>query len=166
MFVSKQIELLVEHDRIVVRWVSEKSAEPPGEHTLAVPVPGHVSLAAFGIELETKVFDRSQSTPELIAQCGPNRQFFDGEKLCGDLYVRRKLPGDYFYPLGLSGRKKLSDYFTDEKYPRERRQRTALLLSGDHIMWIIGGAIDERFKLTDATRNVLEVQCARIDQTV
>ena len=136
----------------------------PASATVSVPVPGRVVASAFGIEVETRIFERTQTVDELIAQCGPTVQFFDAEEVHEDLFVRNKLPGDRLYPLGLGGAKKLGDYFTDAKYSRDKRRRTVILLSGEDIMWIVGGAVDERFKLTDQTRRVLEVRCAQISQ--
>ncbi len=160
MTVCKDVQVVVEYGRLIVRKIPSLSRKPLSTSVADVSVPGRAVVEELGIELETSIFQRTQSIQELIARCGPERQFFDADKVQGDLHVRAPLPGDHFYPLGLGGRKKLSDYFTDEKVPRDRRRRTALLLSGDEIMWVVGGAMDERFKLTDATRAVLEVHCA------
>jgi len=164
MSICHDVELTVERERLLVRKLSVDSSERRIDTVVSVPVPGCVAASAFGIEVETRIFERTQTVQELVARCGPAAQFFDAEKVRGDLSVRTKLPGDRFYPLGLGGAKKLGDYFTDAKYPRDKRRQTVLLLSGDDIMWIVGGAVDERFKLTDDTRRVLEVRCARIGQ--
>jgi len=167
MFISDDVQISVKQETLFAKKVS-----PPHPATVTagqmfpVPLPGCVSLEMLGIEIETSLFERSGSVEELIAACGAQLQLFDAEKLGGDLYVRTRLPGDYLYPLGLGGKKKLSDYFIDKKRPRDEREQTVLLLSGEDIMWVVGGAVDERFKLTDSTRKVLKVQCAQVDQTV
>jgi tRNA(Ile)-lysidine synthase len=166
ILIADDVQISVEQDRILAkRQLPHPAAVIPGR-TFSVPLPGSISLEMFGIELETSILDRSQSVEELIAECGPRVQLFDAEKLSGDLYVRTRLPGDWFYPLGLGGKKKLSDYFIDTKRPRDEREETPLLLSGEDIMWVVGGAVDDRFKLTDATRRVLKVQCEQVDQAV
>jgi len=162
MVICKDVELVVEYDRLLVKKSLSGSSEHQGAVTVSVPLPGRVAAERLGIELEAEIFRRTQPIEELIARCSPTHQFFDAEKVRGDLYVRTALRGDYFHPLGMGGRKKLSDYFTDEKYPRDRRRQTALLLSGEDIMWVIGGAVDERFKLTNDTGTVLEVRCAQL----
>jgi tRNA(Ile)-lysidine synthase len=164
MSICDDVQLIVEHDRVLFRKLSPDLSEPPIHAVVSVPVPGRVAAARFGIEVQTRIFERTRTVQELVAQCGPTMQFFDAEKVRGDLFLRTKLPGDRFYPLGLGGAKKLGDYFTDAKYPRDERRHTVLLLSGEDIMWVIGGAVDERFKLTDDTRDLLEVRCARIGQ--
>jgi tRNA(Ile)-lysidine synthase len=164
MSIWDDVELTVESERLLVRKLPVDSCEHPIDSVVSVPVPGRVTASELGIDVETRIFERTQTVRDLVAQCGPTFQLFDAEKVRGDLSVRTKLPGDRFYPLGLGGAKKLGDYFTDAKYSRDKRRRTALLLSGEDIMWIVGGAVDERFKLTDQTRRVLEVRCAQINQ--
>jgi len=164
VLICDDVELSVERDRVIVRKVSPDPSEPASGIVVDVPVPGRVAAAKLGIEVETAVLERTQAVQELIAKCGPTVQFFDADKVRGSLCVRTRLPGDRFYPLGLGGAKKLSHYFTDAKYPMDKRRQTVLLLSGEEIMWIIGGAVDERFRLTDDTRKVLEVRCAQIGQ--
>ncbi len=164
MLICDDVELVVEHDLILFRKMPADYSGPPRGVVVGVPVPGRMAAAKFGIEVETTVFERTQTVQELIARCGPTVQFFDADKVRGNLFIRTRLPGDRFCPLGLGGAKKLSDYFTDAKYPRDKRRQTVLLLSGKEIMWIIGGAVDERFRLTDDTRKVLEVRCAQIGQ--
>jgi tRNA(Ile)-lysidine synthase len=162
MVVCKDVEVAVEADRLLVRKLRSCYSEPRTASVTDVSLPGRAVVEELGVEVETILVQRTQSIEELIARCGPERQLFDADTVEGDLHIRAPLPGDSFYPLGLGGRKKLSDYFTDEKVPRDRRRRTALLLSGDDIMWVAGGAMDDRFKLTDATRTVLEVRCAPV----
>lgn len=60
--------------------------------------------------------------------------------------VRNKRDGDYFYPVGMDGRKKLKNYFIDEKIPRHERSKTAVLTINDEIAWIIGKRRDRRFE--------------------
>jgi tRNA(Ile)-lysidine synthase len=77
-----------------------------------------------------------------------------------DLHVRRWEPGDRFIPLGMSGRKKLQDFFVDAKVPRDQRGSIPLMVSGDQIAWVVGFRVDERFKVTDSTRRILRVRAA------
>jgi tRNA(Ile)-lysidine synthase len=84
--------------------------------------------------------------------------YLDHDTLQFPLEVRRWQEGDYFCPLGMKGRKKLSDFFIDEKLSRIEKEETWLLCSGGEIAWVIGHRIDERFKVTGATERVLIVK--------
>lgn len=75
------------------------------------------------------------------------------------LTLRRWQQGDYFYPVGMNRKKKkLSKYLMGEKLPILERENTWVLLSGEKIVWVIGQRLDERFKITPKTRQVLEVK--------
>jgi tRNA(Ile)-lysidine synthase len=76
---------------------------------------------------------------------------------CGDaLVVRNRRPGDRFRPIGLGGRKKLQDFFTDRKVAREARDLVPLVVDGhDRIIWVAGHALDEEFRVTDPAQTVL-----------
>jgi tRNA(Ile)-lysidine synthase len=79
----------------------------------------------------------------------------DYEKLQFPLMVRRWQPGDTFFPLGMRKRKKLSDFFIDQKFSIKQKEGTWLLCSGKNIVWIIGHRIDHRFRITSATRELI-----------
>jgi len=74
----------------------------------------------------------------------------------GPLAVRNRRPGDRFSPPGLLGRKKLQDFFVDRKIARQRRDAVPLIVDGsDHIVWVAGHEIDERFRVTDPAQAVV-----------
>jgi tRNA(Ile)-lysidine synthase len=85
-------------------------------------------------------------------------EFFDADKLPESLVVRSWREGDRFRPLGMEGEKKLSDFLVDAKTPRDRKRHVLVLASDDTIVWVCGMRIDERFKVTDETTNVLRVE--------
>lgn len=85
------------------------------------------------------------------------RLYVDAEKLKYPLILRRWRQGDWFVPFGMSGRKKVSDYFTDQKFSLKEKEETWILLSGEEIVWIVGKRADNRFKLTEKSRQVLIV---------
>ena len=93
----------------------------------------------------------SLSVPENIAQV-------DMDKLQFPLEVRRWRDGDSFVPFGMSGRKKVSDYLVDAKVSLPEKRRQFVLVNGDgNIVWLIGRRIDNGFKITSHTENVLRV---------
>lgn len=86
-----------------------------------------------------------------------NIAYFDYDKLRFPLTLRRWQPGDWFIPFGMTGRKKLSDYFSDHKYSLLDKEQTWLLCSGENIIWIIGERTDNRFRIDKTTSYVLTV---------
>lgn len=75
------------------------------------------------------------------------------------LRVRARRPGDCFQPLGLGGhRQKISDYMVNAKLEAPLRDRWPLVVSGDDIVWLAGLRLDERFKVTDATETILQLE--------
>ncbi|MBA7534885.1 hypothetical protein ES705_27135 [subsurface metagenome] len=73
------------------------------------------------------------------------------------LRLRRWKKGDFFYPLGMTNRKKLSDYFTNQKINRLEKEKIWLLTTDNEIVWIIAYQIDNRFKITSGTKRILLV---------
>ena len=73
------------------------------------------------------------------------------------LHVRLKKDGDYFYPLGMKGKKKISKYFKDEKMSLLDKEKALLLLSDNAIVWIINHRLDNRFRVTNNTSRILKI---------
>lgn len=82
----------------------------------------------------------------------------DKETLKYPLKIRKKHEGDVFYPIGMSGKKKLSKYFKDEKMSLLDKENTWLLCSGDDIVWVINKRADSRFKVTDSSKHILKIE--------
>lgn len=85
-------------------------------------------------------------------------EYFDVETLVFPLYIRQWQAGDYFFPLGMNGKKKLSDYFVDIKLSVLEKEKIWLLTdANDQILWVIGYRIDNRFKVTNSTKKILKI---------
>jgi tRNA(Ile)-lysidine synthase len=97
------------------------------------------------------------STVEAIEETSPKIIYIDKETLKYPLTIRKCQKGDYFYPLGMSGRKKISKYFKDEKMDIFAKENQWLLCSGGNIVWIIGKRADDRYKITDRTKEILKL---------
>ena len=84
-------------------------------------------------------------------------EFFDFEKISYPLLLRPWNEGDSFIPLGMKGKKKLSDFMIDKKIPLNLKGRIKVLISGTKIIWVVGYQIDNRYKLEKNTKKVLKV---------
>lgn len=89
---------------------------------------------------------------------GPNTAWLDAGSLKLPLRLRHWQPGDVFCPLGMSGkRQKLQDFFSNNKLSRFEKDRVWLLESGGDIAWVLGWRMDERFKVSGATKSTLRL---------
>jgi tRNA(Ile)-lysidine synthase len=91
----------------------------------------------------------------LIIKDNPFATSIDSDLLIYPLKIRSWQEGDYFFPLGMKGRKKLSDFFINQKVPLHQKDEIPVLVNGnDDIMWIGGYRPDERYKVNDNTKKV------------
>lgn len=116
-----------------------------GANTQAVDFPG--GRLHFSIQPGNDV---DQSLPENTAQ-------LDASLIEYPLLLRRWKTGDYFYPLGLRNKKKLSRFFIDRKLSKQAKESAWVLESAQRIIWVVGMRIDDRVKVTPATQNVLSI---------
>lgn len=86
-----------------------------------------------------------------------NEIFVDRNLLTFPLLIRTWQEGDYFFPLGLGGKKKLSKFFKDEKLSLTKKQEVLLLCSNNDIVWVIGMRPDDRFKVTNTTSTIIKI---------
>ena len=84
--------------------------------------------------------------------------FVDESKIKFPLTIRKWQEGDYFYPLGMNGKKKLSKYFKDEKYSLLDKENQWLLCSEDQIIWVIGKRADNRYIANETTQNSIKIE--------
>jgi tRNA(Ile)-lysidine synthase len=86
-----------------------------------------------------------------------SEKYFDYDKIRGDIYLRSRQSGDFFYPSGLAGKKTLKKYFIDKKIDRDLRDEIPLLATDSEVLWIIGYAINERYLANGQTKNIIKV---------
>ena len=87
----------------------------------------------------------------------------DYDKLHFPLTLRKWKNGDTFTPLGMKGRKKISDYLIDKKISIIQKENTWVICSLDTIVWIVGHRINDEFKLVPETEKVYLVEPLKIE---
>ncbi len=137
------------------------TSEPPVTlDTYTLTVPGETVLKEAGVLIKASIM----AAPSEASVAGPRAYsaLFDAEKLILPLIARPRKNGDFFFPLGFGKRKKLQDFFVDEKVPRDERDKIPLITSGEDIIWVLGYREDERFKVTEGTKNAIKLEAKKI----
>ncbi|MGI6095729.1 MAG: tRNA lysidine(34) synthetase TilS [Lachnospiraceae bacterium] len=111
-----------------------------------------------------KYFTKDQVVTEIFSykrQRIPEKTYtkwFDYDRIYNSLTIRTRQPGDYLTVTAAGGKKKLKDYLIDCKVPKEERDSLLLVADGSHILWVVGYRISEYYKITEETKQVLEVR--------
>lgn len=108
----------------------------------------------YPLKLNIEVYENSPSSSIV-----KNKDiiYLDKNKLSFPLTIRKWQKGDKFVPFGMKGSKKISDYFSDNKFSIIDKKNVWLLCSDDKVVWIIGERTDERFRITSNTKTILKI---------
>ncbi|WP_167611706.1 tRNA lysidine(34) synthetase TilS [Maribellus sediminis] len=143
-FFSSSHRLVKDRDFLFVDRLKEQK-----EHIYYIEENDMELFEPFDISIEMPDAEEFQLIRDAKVAC------IDRDTIQFPLLIRKWQQGDYFQPLGMSGMKKVSDFFIDQKLPLHEKENTWLLCSGKKIVWIMGHRLDDRFKVTSESRNIL-----------
>jgi tRNA(Ile)-lysidine synthase len=149
VFFGKDSTLFVDRERVEI--TSGTKAEGP----LVYLIEKNTTLVSDPIHLEFKRVLRDELDLELRDN---NQEVIDRSKLVFPLKIRKWEPGDKMQPLGMQGKKKVSDILIDLKVSRAQKEQTYVLLSEDKVVWLIGLRLDERFKVSESSTKLLQIK--------
>ena len=141
---SEHFRLLKDRETLIVEPIIEKQVE---EYWIS----SDEKEIIFPIHLQF-------SSVESLSQSHSNVIFLDRDTLKFPLLLRKWQKGDYFYPFGMKGKKKLSKFFKDEKFSLIEKENQWILCSDNQIVWLLGKRMDDRFKLTQNTQTTLKIE--------
>ena len=164
-FESDDYVLLIERRELVINRkegfepLSFRPSVASGEIFSQIPAPGtyHVNGCRVTVEVLPWTQDMSLRQPE-------GTVILDASKLCFPFVLRKWRSGDWIVPLGMRGKKKISDLFTDLKYSHIDKARAVIVVdcAGDlaeqqHVAGVAGVRIDDRYKVSDNTETIIRI---------
>ena len=166
-FESEDYLLLTERDTLVVMPLASCQTSPlsfrptegSGEIFIPVRIPGTYHVNGACIVVETLPW-----TPDMPLKQPEGTIVLDAAKLKFPFVLRKWRAGDWMIPLGMKGKKKISDLFTDLKYGHTQKESAVILvdMTGDfaeqqHVAGVAGVRIDDRYKVTDTTETIIRI---------
>ncbi|MFY9310354.1 MAG: tRNA lysidine(34) synthetase TilS [Bacteroidia bacterium] len=147
-FFSSTHRLIKDRDSLVIKEMKTTETEKATTYWIKKKQKECIT-EGFSLQFE-KLKKQELSFNPLIAS-------IDFDKLEFPLEIRKWQKGDVFYPLGMKGKKKLSDFLIDIKLSLFQKENTWLLISAKRIVWVIGLRLDDRFKVTNTTSVVYKI---------
>jgi len=147
-FISKKYKLIKDRNNLIISKITNltKDIFYIEENQTEINTP-------ISLKITKSVIDKNFKIKK-----DKNIAYFDANKIKFPLKLRTKKNGDIFHPFGMKGKKLISDYFTDIKLNTFEKENAILLLSEENIIWISGHRTDDRYKITNKTKNVLIIQ--------
>lgn len=151
--------LLKNRDELIL---SEIQSTEPGFFTISkkskeIKIPLHLKFKKMDA-LKLEAFKNNEKS-------AIHKIYIDLDSISYPLTLRKWQQGDFFYPFGMHGKKKLSKFFKDEKMSLVEKENTWVLCSEDNIVWIIGKRMDDRFKINKTTLKGLKITLKKQSKT-
>jgi tRNA(Ile)-lysidine synthase len=162
-------EIVIASSDTIGTWQSQLPScpFPPLSGEFHLKVPGKTVIPGWKVIAST-IREREDSQPlrgNLSTSEGTYRSNlvadFDLHKTGTELFVRQRRPGDRFQPLGMDMLKKLQEFMVDAKIPRYWRGNIPIVCSTQQIIWVVGWRIDDRGKVTKASKEILHLEFIR-----
>ncbi len=144
-----RIEARREYNDLIVEKTPRKQI--PFEYV--VEVPGTVQIREKNVTIEAALIRKSRVDFE-----NKNTVYLDWDKIKRPLMVRNRRDGDWFQPLGMTGRQKIKNFFIDHKIPAAKRDDVLLMVDGISVIAIENIHVNERVKITGETKKVLRMK--------
>lgn len=144
---SGQYNIHIDRKHVFIHKIEEKAENK--EYVIASPN----SIDKLPIMLQINCMDRGH-----LFKIDPSEKVLqaDAEKIRFPLKLRKWKDGDIFQPLGMKGRKKISDFLIDIKVPLSAKNEVYVLLSEDEIICLLGYRLSEKVKIDKQTTKIME----------
>ncbi|WP_240923785.1 tRNA lysidine(34) synthetase TilS [Mangrovimonas sp. CR14] len=146
-FFSKDYVLLRDRERLILSEISKSEVKTIVIEASQLDTEIITDLGVISMGLVGEIIDATKDTI-----------YVDKDLLNFPLTVRPWKKGDYFYPFGMQGKKKISKLLKDEKLSLRTKEKIYLLCSGPDVVWVINLRADNRFKVTKTTKQILKIK--------
>lgn len=151
VFFSKEHQLIVNYAELVLQKLNEKYDFNSSDKEIVLLEKFDFSENQTAIDLENIMGSIEEINIEFDWK-------FDAEKIRFPLRLRRQKTGDEFYPLGFSGKKKVSKFFRDEKISNLARQKIWLLTDSENaVLGVIPYRQDRRYAGSEKSGYILKI---------
>ena len=110
------------------------------------------------------IMEEVERTPTFVIPRDKHIACLDADQLNHPLTIRKWEKGDKFVPLGMNGKKKVSDYLTDKKFSLFQKENQYVVCCGENIVWLVNERSDHRYRITDSTQRILLIQIKKDGQ--
>ncbi len=147
--VSLPADIVLQKDYYSVRLYNKKTYK----HTPEFTSREISSLRTIFVFNDKRIqMQKLKSMPEKGFPSEKSCVVMDLDKIQFPVILRYRQPGDRFIPFGMSGFKKLKDFFIDEKIEKFQRDKVVIFCDAEKIIWIANNRIDQRVAVDDETR--------------
>lgn len=159
IFYSTDYQLRIDREAFIIQKISSEFAY----ETQIESSSQKINLPGGSLNLLSAVM-KPQDHNLAIQTFENNTAYVDASLLLYPLRIRTWKNGDSFFPLGMNQKKKLSDYFIDNKTPIHHKNKKLLLMNGEDIVWILGDRLDHRYRITPTTTSILKMKWETYEQ--
>lgn len=146
----------IEQDRVCIAR-SAAIVSPLPNDPVTLEIGGAVLFGPYRVSAD--LLDRSTALTEGALRDKPAlTERLDADRIQGPLTLRRPVPGDRFWPMGLGHDKKAARFLIDARLDPSARRQVFVLADARHILWLAPLRIDERVKVRSHTRRILELR--------
>ena len=110
------------------------------------------------------MMEEIERTPSFVIPRDKHIACLDADKINRPLTIRKWERGDKFVPLGMNGKKNVSDYLTDKKYSLFQKENQYVVCCGEDIVWLVNERTDHRYRITDNTQRIMLIQIKKDGQ--